>query len=391
MLGLGLGLQKQIMIGFNLGKMQPIATFTRPTPAYLSDGKRVAANVPRFEPGKFGKALMVEEKTTNLLVKDLDTGGSGSLIDILVPNKVWAKRITVEANNFFYLGTISVPAQPNTKYTLTCWARLVSGSVVSGTRIYIGSDSQGVQGVASLNIDTQLTSEWKKFVITGQTDANATTLTCAAFRVQTDTGCTVEIADWQLEAKPYATSFIDGTRAAETLTIPSYVLNPQEGTVACWVYVNSASKYPNRYSTIFMAVAGGAGKGIWLHHSNKTNCWEYQIKDESNNSKVITVADSETPTGWHFFTIKWKSTEAKLFVDGALKGTMENPYLPSAIQKIDIGCWGAGNQPNSLIDELRIDKIARSDEEILAAYQSGQPLPMDKWTTYKANFDKKIR
>jgi len=39
----------------------------------------------------------------------------------------------------------------------------------------------------------------------------------------------------QLEEKPYATSFIDGTRAAETRTIPTAgVLNPQEGTVEFW-------------------------------------------------------------------------------------------------------------------------------------------------------------
>ena len=45
----------------------PVYTFTRPTPAYLSDGTRVAANVPRFEPGKFGKSVMVEEGTTNII------------------------------------------------------------------------------------------------------------------------------------------------------------------------------------------------------------------------------------------------------------------------------------------------------------------------------------
>jgi hypothetical protein len=151
------------------------------------------------------------------------------------------------------------------------------------------------------------------------------------------------------------------------------VLNPQEGAVVCRVYVNDASKYQNRYSTIFMADAGGNGKGIWLFHSNNSAYWRYQIRDENNNSKVITVADSEIPNGWHFFAIKWKSTEAKLFVDGALKGTMENPYLPSAIQRIDIGCWGTGNQINSLIDELAIFDYAPTDEEIQAWYEAGAP------------------
>jgi hypothetical protein len=45
---------------------------------------------------------------------------------------------------------------------------------------------------------------------------------------------------------------------------------------------------------------------------------------------------------------------------------------------------------NTLIDDLRISSIARTDEEIAAAYQSGQPLP-DEWTTYKLDFDDKVR
>jgi len=42
---------------------------------------------------------------------------------------------------------------------------------------------------------------------------------------------------------------------------------------------------------------------------------------------------------------------------------------------------------NTLIDDLRISNRARTDEEIAAAYQSGQPLPVDEWTTYKLGFD----
>jgi len=41
-------------------------TFTRDSIAYKSDGSQVAVNVPRFEQGKFGQAVLVEEGTTNL-------------------------------------------------------------------------------------------------------------------------------------------------------------------------------------------------------------------------------------------------------------------------------------------------------------------------------------
>jgi len=42
---------------------------------------------------------------------------------------------------------------------------------------------------------------------------------------------------------------------------------------------------------------------------------------------------------------------------------------------------------NGLIDDLRISSIARSDEEILANYQSGKPVGFDSYTTYYEPFD----
>jgi len=52
-------------------KAAPTLTFTRSSVAYKSDGTQVAANVPRFEPGKFSQAIMVGEGTTNLLGKTI--------------------------------------------------------------------------------------------------------------------------------------------------------------------------------------------------------------------------------------------------------------------------------------------------------------------------------
>jgi len=48
------------------------------------------------------------------------------------------------------------------------------------------------------------------------------------------------------------------------------------------------------------------------------------------------------------------------------------------------------NDYSAYIDDLRISNRARTDEEIAAAYQSGQPLPVDAWTTYKLTFNGSI-
>jgi molecular chaperone GrpE (heat shock protein) len=46
---------------------------------------------------------------------------------------------------------------------------------------------------------------------------------------------------------------------------------------------------------------------------------------------------------------------------------------------------------NTLIDDLRISSIARTDEEIAAAYASGQALPVDEYTTWKMDFENSLR
>jgi len=58
------------------------------------------------------------------------------------------------------------------------------------------------------------------------------------------------------------------------------------------------------------------------------------------------------------------------------------------VTKILLGSNIYGNQTlNGLIDDLRISSIARTDEEISDAYNSGASLPWDEYTTYKLEFD----
>jgi len=42
---------------------------------------------------------------------------------------------------------------------------------------------------------------------------------------------------------------------------------------------------------------------------------------------------------------------------------------------------------HAIFADLRISSRARTDEEIAAAYQRGQPLPVDAWTTLKLDFN----
>ena len=350
-------------------------TFTRASKAYLSDGTEVDAGVPRFEAGQFGQAVLVEEGTTNLFINpDFDTNSDWE-------SATWHASGGIQGGAYYEYGygwnfSQTVTINKGVEYTVSIFIRRNPTGNGKG-RMYLTLTGEVFESNNHSTLNEYYTApddgKWHRMSVTFKVVGTGTTSLLVRFLQDGGTG-TTDFDRAQLEAKPYPTSFTPGTRSPETLTIPTAgVLNPQEGAVVCRVYVNDASKYQNRSSTIFMADAGGLGKGIWLYHSNNSAYWRYQIRDENDNSKAITVADSETPNGWHFFAIKWKSTEAKLFVDGVLKGTMENPYLPSAIQKIDIGCWEAGNQLNSLIDDLAIFDYAPTDEEIQAWYEAGAP------------------
>ncbi|WP_077616833.1 distal tail protein Dit [Caenibacillus caldisaponilyticus] len=296
----------------------PPATFTRNSIAYLSDGTQVDANQPRFESG----GILVEEGTTNLIPSAL------------------AKNLT----SAWTSGTL------NGTYTL---------SVRGGTgQVNISGGYTG-----SVSVGQTLTFNVSNATIT-LTPANGTPQFV------------------QLEQKPYATSFVDGTRQPETLTLPTDgVLNPLSGTIEFWAYVDAQVRETSRISRFFSHFNGsGNANRITIQHNNSPY-WIFTIADNAGNTHSLSPADSLTPDGWHYFAMVWDSSRFAVFIDGVKRGEILIPtYLPQTIgATIDIGHTSTTTQANTIISELRISKIARSDAEILDAYQNG--FTVDEYTT----------
>jgi len=375
MLGLGLGLQKQIMMA---GKMQPIATFTRNSPAYLSDGTQVAANKPRFEPGKFGKAIMVEEGTTNLQPDpNFDNGMTGK------KSYDWGDSGTVTASNGICTMDTSDSAYPialivpQVAITADTGAHTVSVKCRSAN----GKDAVVLvhMGVSYKSLGVAPASgEW---VILSATYNNGEYTTKPAQHIRIEAGQKLQI-DWiQTEQKPYATSFIDDTRSPESLTIPTAgVLNPQEGTVEFWVKPLVVGNWNNFF---FMILSNGR----FLLFFDSTGLAKFDYGP--TNSGIETPSGIISANNWHHIVLRWSATTDKqaLFVNGV----KYEQDLPNGVATSFPETAPVVHTYSAYIDDLRISSRARSDEEILAAYQSGQPLQWDEWTTYKADFDGKIR
>src|SRR5690606_6885090 len=81
-----------------------------------------------------------------------------------------------------------------------------------------------------------------------------------------------------------------------------------------------------------------------------------------------------TANNWHHVVLRWSATTGKqaLFVNGVkYEGDLPNGVATSFPATVRIV-----NNYSAWIDDLRISSCARTDEEILAAYQSNAPLPV---------------
>lgn len=297
----------------------PPASFSRNSIAYLSDGTQVAANQPRFEQG----GVLVEEGTVNLIPSAL------------------AKNLT------------SAWTSGNLNGTYTLSVRGGTGQVnISGG--YTGSVAVGQTltfSVANKTITLTPANGTPQFV--------------------------------QLEQKPYATSFVDGTRQPETLTLPTDgVLDPREGTVEFWFkpdWPNSDTitrvifaveqTYPNVSTTKIFA--------RWSSVTFRVNGVDLQIPSSSLFNKA-----------WNYFALVWQSNGSfNAYLNGSKVGTGTYTTVPAWTTPIYVGANTPNGieQANGLFGPLRISRIARSDAEIIDAYQNG--FTVDEYTTAYLPFD----
>jgi len=113
------------------------------------------------------------------------------------------------------------------------------------------------------------------------------------------------------------------------------------------------------------------------------------LKVGNVNGEYITSLSAGVPVA---LAVRWDSSTVSLFVNGSkviqINAAFANLQLGDVLAiGSSVANWGWDYQCNGLIDDLRISSIARSDAEILAAYQSGQPAPVSADTILKADFD----
>lgn len=349
--------------------------FTRASVAYyLSDGTQVAADVPRFEAGKFGKGVLIEGSMTNLLTANqssVETDLTGfSAASCTLTRDTGTKRagtasakcVCTGNNQGFNLALPTLSA--NFAYVLSAWVLAPAG--------------QSMLMYASDNVDKWIASAyftgtgiWQYVTAVGSTDAH---VTGCSMSVMTATAANVTFyADcMQIEQKGYATSWqIGGTaRNAEVLTVPTAgVFTKGNWTIGM----------------VFKPINNVTGQHV---------LWQYRI--DANNSAILFIYAGALYLQVFSAGTVYQITGATVAVggvytivtsgDGAhirmcMNGVQVGPdtvyvepvgVLPATMS---VGCSSdvAGLESDCIIDELRIDKIAHTAEEVASWYKANSP------------------
>ncbi|MGS0745549.1 phage tail spike protein [Syntrophomonas erecta subsp. sporosyntropha] len=373
-------------------------TFTRNSVAYTIDGKQVASGVPRFEQGKFGQGVFIEEGTTNLISSS--QGGIGT--DLTKWAQSWGVTATKEGEWYrltntqvataFMRGTVDLPKLTNGAI-YTCSLELYNDGVSSVTVFLDWCDIAG----ASLSV---MPGERKIIKVTASRAEYTSVYRFMDINVQGSRNILARFP--QVERKDYVTSFIEGIRVNESLTIPKTAtgFDPQKGTFSFWF--NPLAKTPQAYPSLFSMghVSGEDFIGVyWGSGWDNADSILFGLRNKGVGWLDQAIPFSVEPYTWYYIVFRWDfvtDKKCKMIVykpDGG-KMELEQPLVSFSAPSFSnfdkfhvLETWSNGaSKANALMDELAIFNYAATDEEIAGWYKAQAPFysseDMKQWPGY---------
>jgi len=364
---------------------QTVPTFTRDSVAYLSDGTEVASGQPRFEDGKFGKGVLIEEGTTNLVSNpDFEGGTDGWILS----------TAAARSNAASYIGSYSLaltnPAWPQeSTYNITGIAPSTAYTFsvyVKSSLSFIRINVVDLNGTTRLNTDVRNVSihsaennnTWKRYTLTWTTDANADGVQIRIICGESGNSGVAYLDGFQLEQKPYATPFVNGTRRG-VLKAPTTGLSASQGTIS-FRAKNLAESANNSVLVDLPKSDNSQGLRAGIANDGKVYL--------TDNTTTVYGPNKSTLTGWDSISLAWKSERLSLVVNDSEACYIENPGIPTVFGSyLFIGTDRNGNNAiNTLVDELRIDKVYRDVATRTAWHKTGVPFytseDMKQWPGY---------
>ena len=341
--------------GVKLARPEP-AQFIRASEAYKSDGTLVASGVPRYE----GAGVRVEPGTTNLipLANQKFEGWTAynGAVATLTQNQIVPEWGASDATRIQTSGGASIAKYRTSLESPSVLGKAYSQCVyvknIGATPVLISTSVPG--GTATPVLPGEI-----RLVKIENNIGNGTTSYSMEFRTA-NIEDSLDFIAWRpmAEARSYCTSFTDGTRSPESLSVPVPFTPQQGGEISFIADVNDACKrqvadeYP-RLIEITRAIDGA--RGLRLYHSAVSADFVLNTRDDVGAQKDALVADSLIPNGTRELKIKQTLTAVILYCDGQPIATIDNPALPSGWGRAYPLSSAAGtHQANTTVGNLRM-------------------------------------
>jgi hypothetical protein len=363
--------------------------------SYSTEGIRIGGIAPsdginfatlKKEEGKFRGAVLIEPDTTNLLPENAQNDFSnwvsdGTHIDtgkkVISPSGEQVKVWSVADEGYLYYDptltigqgyTASVYVYPNKDYTF---------------RFRFGTGNSQDDAFTSRTL--ALANQWTRVVvpvtsITGVRALMGYRNTDGADNVAT--GFEVAYAMAQIENRNGATSYLKNSRPLGKLWYPKELINPSAFTISCWFKI----PYMHRVATNNAGISGSwhdpiielapivnsggwTGTGIVVGpepaaYSRKAGLY---INGSYNQVGGIAIQDNT----WYHAALTYDGATLKLYIDGIKQNEIVKAMGTITDNHVLMVGGGYMGKAFTMIDELRIESRAISEDEVTAWAASG--------------------
>jgi len=356
----------------------------------LNSHKGVAAiGDANFDTGCFGQAVNVEEGTTNLISNpdfEVDTAGWDTW-------QTSIERVTTEKWSGNASLKVTLTGTKGAAQTDIALSSPVAGTIYTGSFYVKGAPGKFVQVLLRLWGGASATSDlyspaitcdgtWQRIIFSRAIDySDRTMITLAFFSDGNAVGDIYYVDGFQLEQKPYATPFVNGTRLG-VLKAPTTGLSASQGTIS--FRAKNLAESVNGSVLIDLPKSDNT-QGL---RAGIANDGKLYISNLESTGATVYGPNKSTLTGWDSISLAWKPERLSLVVNDEEACYIENPGLPTALgSHIFIGTDRNGNNAiNTLVDELRIDKVYREVNIRTGWHKTGVPFytseDMKQWPGY---------
>jgi len=295
-----------------------------------------------------------------------------------------AKR-DIDGDTYIFNYSLSISVTAGTTYTFSFYIRTNSDL----TQVFVPYFfSSGTYLASTTKTYTLKANEWTRVEFRLTPSTSRSDMEYGVRFVNIPDGQEFWIAYPQIEAKPYATSFVNGARNYDKLALPitNDIVHPEHGSAAVRFYVPEGGLVGMHVSKFLLNIGkSDTGYNRISIYYDEGNYLVLSVVGQSSGAKIATAASLST--GWHTVVGKWDKTTGKgaIFFDGVklLEQTIDEAnFIPSWVHPYAyVGNAGTDWTPdNTYHDFVAFWNRPLTDAEATSIIES--PLSVPDYTAF---------